>query len=156
MADLGWLQDSDASSEGRSGRRHLAPSIEWTDGEPPYDLELLKLTTSSSLRKESLCSVCEKSGPPLMACCGPCQSSYHAACLGLTSPPNGEFKCDECTTGKNGFAVIPVSPRISQSFVHPQVIIHALYARRLVETPKSAPRLAVESSTTLSVYARTN
>lgn len=90
-------QDSDVAGE--KARRLAMPSIEWTDGCPPYDLELLKLTTTSaSVRKESLCGVCEKPNE-LLHCVGPCLGHFHAACLGLSVVPTSTFKCDECSTG---------------------------------------------------------
>lgn len=64
-----------------------------------YEMEIYKLSSAGPQKKENLCQICEQTGE-LLECTGPCQGYFHTDCLGITSSPEGAFKCDECTNGK--------------------------------------------------------
>ena len=66
--------------------------------EEPYEMEIYKLSMSGPQKKENLCGICEQTGD-LLECQGPCQGYFHMDCLGMNVKPNGDFKCDECTSG---------------------------------------------------------
>ena len=64
------------------------------------NIEYENLQSGGAIKKENICSICEKS-EHLVDCQGPCLQSFHLDCIGLLSEPiNREnFKCDECLSG---------------------------------------------------------
>jgi hypothetical protein len=68
-----------------------------------YELEVFRLNNTCHLKKEYVCHICEEPGN-LIQCEGPCNGTYHLSCLGLTVPPAGAFRCDECGSGINCFS----------------------------------------------------
>ena len=69
----------------------------------PTTFEIFRLTANSSIRKETVCSVCEKdttSAPQLgelVNCTGNCQSSFHSVCASVVQKDT--FKCSACIAG---------------------------------------------------------
>ncbi|XP_053652299.1 histone-lysine N-methyltransferase NSD3 isoform X2 [Cherax quadricarinatus] len=55
------------------------------------------------VRNEKVCYRCEgvsdKSGADMVRCKGLCCGVFHLICLGLSSMPKRDFKCEECQTG---------------------------------------------------------
>lgn len=64
------------------------------------DLEYERLQSGSkTTTKENVCKVCEMTGAEV-ECAGSCRSSYHSECIGSVEVvAEGEYKCEECTTG---------------------------------------------------------
>lgn len=67
------------------------------------DLEYERLQSGSDITtKENICKVCEMTGAEV-ECAGSCRSRYHSDCIGsvdaAASSQEGEYKCEECTTG---------------------------------------------------------
>ena len=73
-------------------------ALEQANAEGHMDDEDEEITGCPAARKEFICKVCETSGE-LLLCEGSCSGAFHLGCLGLDDVPEGEFKCDECTTG---------------------------------------------------------
>ena len=95
------------SDDGSRGPPSPVPEVTRKAGaaepeEEEYEMEIYKLSMSGPQKKENLCGICEQTGD-LMECQGPCQGYFHMDCLGMNVKPNGEFKCDECTSGKVSF-----------------------------------------------------
>ncbi|XP_067132924.1 LOW QUALITY PROTEIN: histone-lysine N-methyltransferase NSD2 [Centruroides vittatus] len=74
----------------------LSPS-ESSSLQDPLDSSEFSIPIST--RHERICQICENVGD-IIVCKGPCQQSFHPACLGLTQLPSN-FQCDECITGKH-------------------------------------------------------
>ena len=73
-------------------------ALEQANAEGHMDDDDEDITGCPAARKEFICKVCETSGE-LLLCEGTCSGAFHLGCLGLDDVPEGEFKCDECTTG---------------------------------------------------------
>ena len=63
-----------------------------------YELEIFRLNSSGSQKRELICQLCENPGDVLV-CEGQCGASFHLNCIGLRQAPDGPFRCDECTNG---------------------------------------------------------
>ncbi|XP_007230968.2 histone-lysine N-methyltransferase NSD2 isoform X3 [Astyanax mexicanus] len=55
-------------------------------------------TKRASVKKESVCQVCEKTSEDLVTCEGHCFATYHLQCLGLDHPTD-KVLCTACRTG---------------------------------------------------------
>ncbi|XP_069178119.1 histone-lysine N-methyltransferase NSD2 isoform X3 [Procambarus clarkii] len=57
------------------------------------------------VRNEKVCYRCEgvsvKAGADMIRCKGLCCGVFHLSCLGLSSMPKRDFKCEECQTGQH-------------------------------------------------------
>ena len=98
-SEAGAISDDASSTTGSVGPDDLdLKRPAGVEGEE-LDLEIFKLSSHCSFKKEIICRICEQPGE-LISCEGPCLGHYHLACLGLPRAPSDAFKCDECTSGK--------------------------------------------------------
>ncbi|XP_052771657.1 histone-lysine N-methyltransferase NSD2-like isoform X2 [Mya arenaria] len=95
---------AESSSNGETDSGRSTPTIQPEPLRPikrdeyEYEMEIFKLSSVGSQKKENLCQICEQTGE-LLECDGPCQGFFHCDCLGITKPTDGKFLCDECTNG---------------------------------------------------------
>ncbi|XP_067928328.1 histone-lysine N-methyltransferase NSD2-like isoform X2 [Watersipora subatra] len=99
--------ESSAKTKERSGEvtPPIKPKVTNKVGDSaplPTTFEIFRLTANSTMKKETVCSVCERgaSDPKLgelITCTGSCLSSFHTTCT--TVILKDTFKCNSCVTG---------------------------------------------------------
>lgn len=69
----------------------------------PTVFEIYRLTSTSNVKKENICGMCEKGVGTnvdlgeIVPCNGPCSQHFHTACAMVASKDT--FKCHHCITG---------------------------------------------------------
>ncbi|XP_043940254.1 histone-lysine N-methyltransferase NSD3 [Protopterus annectens] len=105
ISSLSYRDTSDSDSRGLNdlqvGFEKQADSPSATADADVSDVQSVDSSTSrrGTVRKDTVCQICESFGETLVTCDGECCQLFHAECLGLSAPPEGEFICTECLNG---------------------------------------------------------
>uniref|UniRef100_A0A8B9LPD7 Nuclear receptor binding SET domain protein 2 n=1 Tax=Astyanax mexicanus TaxID=7994 RepID=A0A8B9LPD7_ASTMX len=84
--------------EGVKRRRAVKALCEDRPDSPSDSTDETHTTKRASVKKESVCQVCEKTSEDLVTCEGHCFATYHLQCLGLDHPTD-KVLCTACRTG---------------------------------------------------------
>lgn len=91
----GWEDEEGSSGSNGGGGSAKRQRLEEDGGRGVYKV----------VRNEKVCCRCEgvsaRAGADMVRCKGLCCGVYHLGCLGLTSMPRRDFKCEECLTERH-------------------------------------------------------
>ncbi|XP_047237014.1 histone-lysine N-methyltransferase NSD3 isoform X4 [Girardinichthys multiradiatus] len=108
MASSQYRDTSDSDSRGLNDPQGLfgksldSPAAADADASDTQSVDSgLSRQDSGTGQRDTVCQICEVYGEGLVMCEGDCNRQFHLECLGLSSPPEGRFTCNECRNGNH-------------------------------------------------------
>ncbi|KAK5606065.1 hypothetical protein CRENBAI_000928 [Crenichthys baileyi] len=108
MASSQYRDTSDSDSRGLNDPQGLfgksldSPAAADADASDTQSVDSgLSRQDSGTGQRDTVCQICEVFGEGLVMCEGDCNRQFHLECLGLSSPPEGRFTCNECRNGNH-------------------------------------------------------
>ncbi|MEQ2224021.1 hypothetical protein ILYODFUR_003106 [Ilyodon furcidens] len=108
MASSQYRDTSDSDSRGLNDPQGLfgksldSPAAADADASDTQSVDSgLSRQDSGTGQRDTVCQICEVYGEGLVLCEGDCNRQFHLECLGLSSPPEGRFTCNECRNGNH-------------------------------------------------------
>ncbi|XP_035999847.1 histone-lysine N-methyltransferase NSD3 isoform X1 [Fundulus heteroclitus] len=125
MASSQYRDTSDSDSRGLNDPQGLfgksldSPAAADADASDTQSVDSgLSRQDSGTGQRDTVCQICEVYGEGLVVCEGDCNRQFHQDCLGLSSPPEGRFTCNECRNGNHPcFSCKSVDPEVTRCSV---------------------------------------